>query len=241
MVNKDIQVVNESDERVIVKAGAGLNWDEFVLYTINKGWWGIENMSLIPGSVGACPVQNVGAYGQDCRGVIFSVEAFDTKANEFITLSKKDCDFGFRSSIFNKVRDNRYIITNVNFSLSKVPKPCLSRESLRAALSDSLGSPQLQSLIREVVIKERTNGINLPIDPKYGCAGTFFRTAIVSYGDLFPIFIKTVFTLGPKVAVMMLGFTLKYRSKDGCKLPSKFLINTCGLANTRKNAVFLFG
>lgn len=239
LVNKGINIVCQTDNFVKLTVSAGENWDDFVNYTVINGFWGVENMSLIPGSVGACPVQNVGAYGQDCRSVIDRVEVFDTCDNQFKFLTNEECCFGFRSSIFNKERKNRYIITSVDFLLSTIKAPNLSRSSISSFVRESLESLDLQKKIRDAVIKERTSGINLPNDLDVGCAGTFFRTALVSKSVLPKVLWKTTFSLGPKIALMMLAFTWKYRSNDGCKLPSKFLIQSCGLSNLRSKSVFL--
>ncbi|MGF1834827.1 FAD-binding protein [Photobacterium sanguinicancri] len=240
LVNKGIEVINETDDSIYLSVAAGENWDDLVSYTVEQGFWGIENMSLIPGSVGACPVQNVGAYGQDCRDVIHEVKAYDISKNAFVSISNSACNFGFRTSIFNETRAINFIISDVVFKLSKHPQPNVTRKGIYKSVSNSLESDELQKLIRAAVISERSDGKNLPTDTSIGCAGTFFRTAVVKKADIFHIFFKTLFSLGPRVALMMLGFTIKYRSKDGCKLPSKFLIDACNISGFRKNSVFLF-
>lgn len=239
LISKGISILSESDDHVLVSVSAGENWDDFVKYTIDNHWWGIENMSLIPGSVGACPVQNVGAYGQDCRSVIDTVDVYDVKLGAFKSLTNKECNFGFRSSIFNAARKSHLIITNVTFKLNKKASPCLIRPNIKKAVLEHLDSESLQALIREAVIKERTNGINLPNNINQGCAGTFFRTAIVTKNHVLKVLFKTMFSLGPKVALMTLVFVWKYKSSDGFKLPSKFLINACGLSGLRSNSVYL--
>ncbi|CDT25086.1 putative UDP-N-acetylenolpyruvoylglucosamine reductase [Vibrio coralliirubri] len=238
--NKGISVISEDEHSVIVSVSSGENWDDFVKYTISNDWWGVENMSLIPGSVGACPVQNVGAYGQDCRQVIESVRVFDTNENRFSSIDSEQCKFGFRSSVFNEVRKTRYIIVSVVFKLSKIAQPCVSRPIVRRAVASCTDESLLQSVIRSEIVKERSNGVNLPNDDHLGCSGTFFRTSIVSQSQLFKVLLKTFLNLGPKTALLVAGFCWKYRSQDGCKLPSKFLINASGAANIETNSVFLY-
>lgn len=237
LTNRGIDVVGETERSVELKVAAGENWDSFVKYTVSKGWWGIENMSLIPGSVGACPVQNVGAYGQDCSQVIKSVSAYDIEKKKFVSFSNQECRFGFRKSIFNEVRENKFIITDVTFELSKHAAPNLSRKSVRLAID--VNSNELQSDIRKAIISERTNGINLPDAHYYGSAGTFFKTAIVDKEDVPKILFRTLLNLGPKVTLLILGFIWKYRSKNGCKLPSKFLIQSCNLSDYSVNSIGL--
>lgn len=240
MLTKGIEVIKEDDYFVYVSVAAGENWDEFVDYTISNSWWGIENMSLIPGSVGACPVQNVGAYGQDCRQVIDFVKVFDIANHKFISIPGSECEFGFRSSIFNKQRKNQYIIVNVVFKLSKVAQPCVTRPVVKKVVSEWNDPLSLQRAIRDAIVKERCNGINLPVDDNLGCSGTFFRTSIVSKSQLIRVLFKTLINLGPRTAMLVAGFCWKYRSQDGCKLPSKFLINSCGASSIKTKSVFLY-
>lgn len=236
----DIVLIDRSNGKVKVKVSAGVQWDDLVKYTVKNGYWGIENMSLIPGTVGACPVQNVGAYGQDCRQVVTKVYAYDLIDRRDVTFSNSDCKFGFRSSIFNKTRNIRYIIKSVEFEFSTSPAPNLSRPELKRLVESISEGDNLQDKIRNSVITLRTNGVNLPNLPNYGCAGTFFRTAIVPVSSLPKIVFLTFLNLGPKMALLLIAFSWKYRSSDGIKLPSKLLINSCGLKDVSEGDLFLY-
>ena len=116
-----INKTNETATEVFLSVGAGENWHHFVSYCVQKGWGGIENLSLIPGTVGASPIQNIGAYGVEVQESIESVTALDTQTNHWVTLSNSECTFGYRNSLFKKEK-NRYLITAVQFILKKQPQ-----------------------------------------------------------------------------------------------------------------------
>lgn len=236
----EIEITEKTESYVIVRSQAGADWNAFVNFTIEEEFWGLENLVLIPGTVGAAPVQNIGAFGQDVAAVIDSVHVYDTLTNTFKDISNNDCGFSYRSSIFNKEGPvSRYIICSVDFKLSLDPRPILARRefaNLRNASRDS----DLQNAIRETVIKYRTNRINLPDDRVYGSAGTFFRTAIIrSNKEYLSVLVKTLFNVGLVAAAAIVFFSYKYRNSEGFKIPSKLLIKFCGLASTSAGSVAL--
>lgn len=160
-----------------VTAGAGEPWDELVQFAVEHGLYGIENLSAIPGTVGAAPVQNIGAYGTEAADSILSVRALDTKALEYVDLSREDCKFGYRDSIF-KHKKGRYIIVQVDFKLSKHGTPSIAYKDLReyfAAKGDP--HPSLQE-VRDAVIAIRWK--KLPDWKLWGTAGSFFKNPIIS-------------------------------------------------------------
>lgn len=225
----NIELLSETPDSVLIKVDGGCNWDSLVAHTVNNGWWGLENMSLIPGSVGASPVQNVGAYGQECKNVINSVNVYDTKTNTFTVIENADCDFSFRESIFNTTEKDRYIITSVEFKLNKKSSPILTRPELRVGLDFNLPSSELQMRIRKRVIELRTSGKALPNKLTQGSAGTFYRTTVVSLSKLMSTFFKSLFKLGPKIAIIIVVFGWRYRSTKGYRVPSRMIIDACGL------------
>ncbi|OED64580.1 hypothetical protein A143_09700 [Vibrio splendidus ZS-139] len=237
---KGIDEVSRSETHVLLDVGAGEDWEDFVDFSLENHYWGVENLTLIPGTVGACPVQNVGAFGQEVKNIIEHVECFDTVSQKIVVINNQDCLFSFRKSIFNSTEKDRYIITSVRFRLSLVPSPRLHRQEFSKLRNYSGDSQQLQNEIRKLVIDYRTSGINLPNDKAHGCSGTFFRTAVVSsYTDFIKIACCTLRNLGLKAAIMMILFCIKYRSQEGFRIPSKRLIQFCNICDLRVGSVFL--
>lgn len=164
----------ETDGHVVVRAEAGCLWDTLVAYTVTNGWWGLENLSAIPGTVGAAVVQNIGAYGAALSDTVQSVEVFDTVTGEEKTFETKECEFGYRISCFKKEVD-RYVVTKVSFVLSKESSPNISYRDLKQRFENI--TPSLQN-IRDAVIEIR-QGKFPPLD-SFGTAGSFFLNPIVS-------------------------------------------------------------
>ena len=135
------EVCQETNEDVIVKAGAGLNWHQFVLECIQKGYGGIENLSLIPGNVGASPMQNIGAYGVEIKDVFHELEAVEISSGDIIRMNNQECEFGYRESVFKNKYRNRFVITSVSYKLSKVPVVNTSY----GAIEEELGKMEISS------------------------------------------------------------------------------------------------
>lgn len=155
---------------VLVRVEAGTVWDDFVAWTVDNGLWGAENLSHIPGTVGAAPVQNIGAYGVEAKDIIESVEAYDPTSSEVRVIKAGDCEFGYRDSIFK--HGVRMVITAVVFRLSHTPQPRLDYGDLRT----TSGEPTLEN-IRRAVIEIR--GSKLPDPEVQGNAGSFFKNPVV--------------------------------------------------------------
>ena len=171
-----IKKVSEDADAVVLEAGAVVNWDDFVAYTVENGWGGVENLSLIPGEVGASAVQNIGAYGVEVQDVIVEVNAVEIETGETKTFSVEDCQYGYRESIFKKDLKGKYIITSVVFKLQKQPEFKLNYQHLEAEVLKN-GAINLQN-IRQTIIAVRES--KLP-DPKiFGNAGSFFMNPVIS-------------------------------------------------------------
>jgi UDP-N-acetylmuramate dehydrogenase len=172
-----IEVVEENNEFVFVKAGAGVNWHEFVLHCIAHDWGGVENLSLIPGTVGAAPVQNIGAYGGELKDIFHSLHAFDVKQHQLIEFSNADCAFGYRNSVFKQIHKGAMIICDVVFKLTKKHAVKIGY----GAIKDKLASHGiLEPTIRDVsnaVIAIRSS--KLPDPNEIGNAGSFFKNPVV--------------------------------------------------------------
>jgi len=170
-----VQIVKEDRQNVWIEVGAGENWDEFVKYCVEYEFGGIENLSLIPGTIGAAPVQNIGAYGQEVSMVIEKVKGFDLEKNQISELLAYECKFAYRSSIFKSDLKNRFIISSVVFKLEKFPEYVLNYGGLEEKVKKK-GEANLQN-IREAVIEIRT--LKLPDVKNLGNAGSFFKNPIV--------------------------------------------------------------
>lgn len=168
-----IELVMETEEHFCVKAGAGVNWHQFVLYCVHHGYAGVENLALIPGSVGASPIQNIGAYGVELKDVFYELEALRIVDGEEVQMKKADCFFGYRDSIFKRAYQNKYIITSVTFLLHK--KPVFN--TAYGAINDELrnmgvANPTLNTIAQAVM---NIRNSKLPDPSKIGNAGSFFK------------------------------------------------------------------
>lgn len=168
-----IEIVAEEDDTVTVRVGSGVVWDDFVAFCVDKGWWGIENLSAIPGEVGASAVQNIGAYGVEVKDVLQSVEAISVINSLKRTFVNSECNYAYRDSIFKKELKGEYVITYVTYRLSKTASPNIGYGALKSVLAPD---PSLKE-IREAIIDIRNS--KLP-DPKVlGNAGSFFMNPVI--------------------------------------------------------------
>ena len=211
---KGIEVIAETDDWVYVQAGAGENWHEFVRYCIVQGWNGIENLSLIPGNVGASPMQNIGAYGVELKDVFHELEAIHMKTGEIHYFDNGQCEFGYRESIFKKDLKNQYLISRVTFRLSKYFSGNISYGAIQQELDQMKTSTLTAAQVSQAVINIRSS--KLP-DPKIlGNAGSFFKNPVVDNATL-----ASVLKQFPEV--------VKYELPDGgFKLAAGWLIEQTG-------------
>jgi len=173
-----VDLVREDGHHVYVRVGAGENWHGFVRYCLQRNWAGVENLSLIPGSVGAAPMQNIGAYGVELKEVFHELQAWDLREKKVYTFSVNDCEFGYRESVFKRRHKGRFIIINVTFRLNKKPTFHTEYGAIREEL-DKMGVRQLSiQAISEAVIHIRTS--KLPDPAQIGNAGSFFKNPTVS-------------------------------------------------------------
>jgi UDP-N-acetylmuramate dehydrogenase len=214
--NKGICLLEESSSQddVLVEAAAGEVWDDFVHYCIAHGWYGAENLVAIPGTVGAAPVQNVGAYGVEAKNVIYSVRAFDIFTGQERIFTNEECQFAYRNSIFKGALSNHYIIWSVVFRLHKVFAPDLQYKALSDALQSAciknLTPQQLADIITEVRWRK------LPRPEQMGSAGSFFKNPVVPvelFNDL-----AAVYSEIPHYVI----------NGTQVKIPAAWLIDQCG-------------
>lgn len=174
---KGIEILEENDEHVLVRAGAGEVWHDFVLYCVENDFGGIENLSLIPGSVGASPMQNIGAYGVEIKDVFVSLEAYHIESGEVHTFDKAACAFGYRESVFKRKLKNQYVIVSVTYRLSKKHTINSSYGAIESELNTmGVTSPTIRD-ISNAVIAIRSS--KLPNPAEIGNAGSFFKNPVV--------------------------------------------------------------
>lgn len=171
-----IEVTGETAGHTTIRAGAGVHWDDLVDWTVQKGLWGLENLSLIPGSAGAAPVQNIGAYGAELREHLVSVGTVDLRTGRERTFSNRECRFAYRYSIFKEQEFSNFVISTIDMKLSRNPAPRLEYGKLTEELEAS-GGKGLQA-IREAVIRIRRS--KLPDPAVIGNAGSFFKNPVLS-------------------------------------------------------------
>lgn len=221
-VDSGIEITEEHNDKVRVHALAGTDWDTFTGWCVANGLWGCENLSSIPGLVGASPVQNIGAYGVEVKDIIHSVELFVVDSGKEVTLAGAHCDFGYRESIFKHSLKGKVIVTAVNFELSRVEKPILGYGDLYEKVY-SLGGPTLDN-IRQAVIGIRDS--KLP-DPRVtGNAGCFFKNPIVP--ERVAMVMKTSYPDMPVYPSQQEGYI---------KLAAGWLIDRCGWKGYRHGRV----
>jgi UDP-N-acetylmuramate dehydrogenase len=172
------EILKETDDEIIIKVGGGEHWPSFVDEMVEKGYGGIENLSLIPGKVGAAPIQNIGAYGVEVEEVFESLDAFELKTGKIRKFTKSACEFGYRSSIFKTTGKGKYFITHVMFRLSKKPRLNLNYAPLKEAFA---GRSENEVSIKEVseAVKQIRRS-KLPDPDKLKNAGSFFKNPVVA-------------------------------------------------------------
>jgi len=214
---KGIEVIEEDQEKVNVRAGAGEDWDEFVSWCVSEEYGGVENLSLIPGNVGTSPMQNIGAYGVEIKDVIRTVEAINIETMEPVAFSNDECRFGYRSSIFKHELKGRLIITHVNVDLSKHPVLVTHYGSVAEEL-EKYSRKDIYS-VRQAVMAIRRR--KLPDPEVTGNAGSFFKNPVIGK-EAFNAFQRAY----PEAPF--------YKLEDGTyKVPAGWLIEKAGFKGKR--------
>lgn len=208
-----IEVVGESPEHYFVRSGAGVVWHELVIHCIANGYAGIENLSLIPGNVGAAPMQNIGAYGVELKDVFHSLEAVEMATGDVRSFSNSECDFGYRESIFKRKLKGQFVISSVTLKLSKNPNINTSYGAIEQELEAmGISTPTIKE-VSQAVINIRQS--KLP-DPKVlGNSGSFFKNPVVSTSKFEELKAKYPNIPG-------------YPAGDDTKLAAGWLIEQCG-------------
>ena len=219
MENTDIQVLDESNGTVLVEAGAGAVWERFVAYTVDHGWAGVECLSGIPGCVGAAPVQNIGAYGQEVAETIEWVKGIDLQTGEAFQFTAIECEFAYRDSFFKKSVDRRYLITSVAFRLRPGGQPTIRYHDLQNRCQEEDAHTLMD--VRELVLEIRRSKSMVydKSDPNHRSAGSFFTNPIVDGATADRI----EASLKPGVRFP------RFEVEGGIKLSAAWLIDNAGL------------
>ena len=213
-----IKVVGENDEYYLVEAGAGVNWHQFVLYAIENGWAGIENLSLIPGTVGASPMQNIGAYGVEIKDVFSSLKALNKKTMEVEVFNTAQCEFGYRESVFKHELKGKYVICSVIFRLRKKPEFHTEYGAIQETL-EAAGIEELSiKVISDAVIQIRQS--KLPDPKEIGNSGSFFKNPTIPLEHF-----QALNNQYPNIP--------GYPNEEGVKIPAAWLIQQCGWKGKR--------
>lgn len=219
------EIIHDDEQSLLVRVGAGVVWDDFVAWSVENDLGGVENLSYIPGCVGASPVQNIGAYGVEAKDVVHEVEVFDTKTGTISVISNANCHFSYRHSLFKEFPN--YIVTHVTYRLTKSAYHpfCLSYGNLQSVIENEGIVPSLQS-IRKVVVDVRKS--KLPEPSEIGSAGSFFKNPIVSNRQ----FIK----------IKEGNPTMPFYEMEGgyIKIPAGWLIEQCGWKGKRIGPVGVY-
>lgn len=220
-IGKKLSVIEDSDEHLTLLAEAGVEWDDMVAWCVEHNLWGAENLSLIPGTIGASPVQNIGAYGAEAKDIISKVHYFDVPKRAFCTLTNEKCYFGYRDSIFKHELRGKAIITAVEFTLNKEAKPNLGYGDLSREVEDR-GGATLRN-IRDAVCAIRRS--KLPDTNELGNAGSFFKNPIVERA-----IVEMLIAQYPNMPFYP-------ATEDTCKLAAGWLIDQAGMKGFRSGNV----
>lgn len=209
-----IELLREDEKYFYVKAAAGENWHQLVMHCVANNYAGMENLSLIPGNVGASPMQNIGAYGVEIKDVFYELEAYDTKEKSVVTFTKEDCNFGYRESVFKHKYKGRFVILNVTFQLNKQPVFHTEYGAIQQELERMNVSQLSIAVISQAVINIRKS--KLPDPAIIGNAGSFFKNPTIDN--------EQFFTLKNKFSNIV-GFA---QNNGKTKLAAGWLIEQCG-------------
>ena len=217
---KGIEKINEDEDYIYIKAGAGENWHQLVLYSLQNNWAGLENLSLIPGNTGASPMQNIGAYGVEIKDVFYQLEAFHLQEKKIVNFGLKDCEFGYRESVFKRKLKGQFVTTSITFRLNKTPKFNTNYGAINQEL-EALGVKELSiQAISQAIINIRSS--KLPNPAEIGNAGSFFKNPEIDAGTFEKLKDTNPAIVGYPVANGMV------------KLAAGWLIEQCGWKGYRK-------
>ncbi|MEM9650111.1 MAG: UDP-N-acetylmuramate dehydrogenase, partial [Bacteroidota bacterium] len=216
---KGISIVEETNDEIILKVMAGENWHELVLWTLERGYGGLENLSLIPGNTGTAPIQNIGAYGVELKDVFVSCAAMEIESGELIAFDKEACKFGYRDSFFKNEGKGKYIITSVSLKLTKENHQLHTgygaiEEELK---KNNVIYPTIRDVSNAVIAIRQSK---LPDPKEIGNSGSFFKNPVISEKTF-----EKLKKQHPNVP--------SYKTDEGFKIPAGWLIEQCGFKGKR--------
>jgi UDP-N-acetylmuramate dehydrogenase len=219
--SENFEIIEQNSNSITLKINAGENWDSFVKYAVENGYWGIECLSGIPGSIGATPVQNVGAYGQEIKDVFVSLNAINVNTLEEKTFSNEECRFDYRQSRFKKEDKGKYIITDITLKLSKIEPPKIKYPELQKYISENTKYDSTDSLkeklkiVREsvITIRKKKSMVIDANDKNTKSCGSFFMNPVLDEAS-YQNFLNAAESLNPP----------SYKSGDNYKIPAAWLI-----------------
>jgi len=232
-VCRGISILHENTEGVILDVSAGEEWDTVVQYAVEHNWWGIENLSHIPGQAGAALVQNVGAYGQQASHVVQSARVMDISTGAPHVLSAGDCGFGYRRSIFNATARGKLIIVGLTLRLAKHGRPRLDYPDVRAYFQEhGVQQPSLNE-IRQAIIAIRDRKFPFPREERGGNAGSFFKNLLLREAEYSALHEMLRRNFSTQEAARLEEMRNRFPARDRIKIPTAFLIEICGLKGYR--------
>lgn len=179
---KGKEIIDQNQQSIFLKIGAGENWHQLVMYCVDNGWGGIENLSLIPGNTGTAPMQNIGAYGVEIKETFIELEALEISSGKIVKFNNSDCEFGYRESVFKNKMKNQYIILNITLELKKNPVLNINYGDVKAILeSQNIKNPAIKEVSNAIISIRQSK---LPDPKKIGNSGSFFKNPIVSLNQL---------------------------------------------------------
>lgn len=227
--NLGFEVVAQGADSVALRVGAAESWDETVARAVERNYWGIENLSHIPGQAGAALVQNIGAYGQQLSDVFESAEVFDLRQGGVQTLDREACGLAYRRSLFNTAGKGRYFIFSLTLKLSKRERPNLEYADVSRTFADR-GTPHpTQREIREAIIAIRDAKFPFPVEEKGGNAGSFFKNSVLSARDYARLEASIARSFDPAESARLSELRKRPQAEDEIKIPTAFLMEICGL------------
>ncbi len=219
-IDQSCEILNETNEQVKIRVGAGYNWHKFVMNCLSRGWYGLENLAYIPGTVGAAPVQNIGAYGVEVKELISSVNGMYLESGELFNFKAPQCEFAYRESCFKQALNGKVVITSVEFTLSKVAQVNVSYAPLGQMAKDK-GVPTPLDLANWVIKLRQSK---LPDPEELPNAGSFFKNPVVSQSEF-----RKLIKIFPEMP--------NYPQGEDIKLAAGWLIDQLGLKGKSFGAV----